>query len=90
MKTKRTLTIATVLVAFAALMTLGVFRGTRPVKAQTDELPPPVHDRISFGMVGITQGQTIRINVVNTVPPPVGDSEPQTYVIESFGLQDSS
>ena len=77
MKTKRTLTIATVLVALAALLTLGVFRGTRKVQAQ-DQQPPPVGDRVSFGMVGITQGQTIRLSVVNTLPPPVGDSQPQT------------
>ena len=57
MKTKRTLTMATVLVALAALLTLGVFRGTRKVQAQ-DQTPPPVSDRISFGMVGITPGQT--------------------------------
>jgi hypothetical protein len=78
MKTKRTLTIATVLIALAALMTLGILRGTRQVQAQ-DELPPPNPDRISFGMVGITQGQTIRLSVVNTRPPPHPDSEPQTY-----------
>ena len=66
MKTKRTLTIATVLVALAALLTLGVFRGTRNVHAQ-DQTPPPVNDRISFGMVGITEGQTARVNVSNVI-----------------------
>lgn len=75
MKTKRTLTIAAVLVALAALTTLGIFRGTRQVHAQ-DQIPPPQPDRISFGMVGITQGQTIRLSVVNTHPPPVGDFPP--------------
>lgn len=65
MKTKRTLIIAAVLVAFAALMTLGIFRGTREVQAQ-DQQPPPAGNRISFGMVGMTQGQSIRLNVVNT------------------------
>jgi hypothetical protein len=77
MKTKRTLTIAAVLVALAALMTVGVFRGTRKVHAQ-DQIPPPIGERISFGMLGIAQGQTIRLSVVNTIPPPVGDSQPQT------------
>ena len=66
MKTKRTLTIATVLIALAALLTLGVFRGTRNVHAQ-DQTPPPVNDRISFGMVGITEGQTVRVNVSNVI-----------------------
>ena len=84
MKTKRTLTIATLLVALATLLTLGVFRGTRKVHAQ-DQIPPPVNDRISFGMVGITQGQTIRLSVVNSLPPPIGDSQPQTQrVVMTF------
>ena len=74
MRTKRTLTITTVLVALAALMTLGIFRGTRQVHAQ--DVSPPIPDRISFGMVGITAGQTIRLNVVNTQPPPTGDFPP--------------
>ena len=64
MKTNRTLTIATVLVALAALTTLGILRGTRTAKAQ-DKIPPPQPDRISFGMVGITRGQTARLNVTN-------------------------
>ena len=42
MKTKRTLTIATVLVALP-LITLGIVRGTRKVQAQ-GEAPPPVFD----------------------------------------------
>lgn len=52
------------LVALATLTTLGVLRGTRQVQAQ-DQIPQPVADRISFGMVGITQGQTIRLSVAN-------------------------
>ena len=68
MKTKRTLTIATVLVALAVLVTLGILRGTRPVKAQS-EVPPPGADRISFGMVGITQGQTMRVTVSDILTP---------------------
>lgn len=52
MKTKRTLTMATVLVALAALLTLGIFHGTR--RAQAQDVSPPTPDRISFGMVGIT------------------------------------
>ena len=66
MKTKRTLIIATGLVALAALTTLGIFHGTRQALAQ--DVSPPTPDRISFGMVGITQGQTIRLNVVNAIP----------------------
>ena len=65
MRTKRSLTSAAVLVAFAALLTLGIFPGTRQVHAQD---VAPVGDRISFGMVGITAGQTVRLSVVNTIP----------------------
>lgn len=64
MKTKRTLTIATVLVALIALMTLG-FRGTQ--QAQAQDVSPPIGERISFGMLGITQGQTLRVNAANVV-----------------------
>jgi hypothetical protein len=68
MKTKRILTIATMVFALGTLMTLSAFRGTRKVHAQ-DQSPPPVNDRISFGMVGITEGQTLRVNVSNFIAP---------------------
>lgn len=69
MKTKRRTVTALALVALAALVSLGVFRGTQRAHAQ-DTIPPPQPERISFGMIGITPGQTIRLNVVNVVPPP--------------------
>jgi hypothetical protein len=53
-----------VLVGLAALMTLGVFRGTRKVHAQ-EQPPTSVVNRISFGMIGIAQGETARLNVTN-------------------------
>ena len=57
-------------VTVTALTTLGLFRGTRIAKAQDDAGPPiPIHnsdqDPISSGMVGIVQGQTLRLSVVN-------------------------
>lgn len=78
MKNKRTLTIAAVIVALAAIAAFVVFRNTQPVHAQ-DQLPLSVNDRISFGMVGITAGQTMRISVTNVIPPPVGDLPPGPY-----------
>jgi hypothetical protein len=63
---KRTLTIATVLVALAASLTLGFFRGTRKVQAQSQE-PPTIASRTSFGLVSLTQGQTARLNVANVI-----------------------
>jgi hypothetical protein len=68
MKTKRTLTIATVLIALTVLTTLSVLQRTRKVQAQ-DQTPPPVGDRISFGLIGITEGQTVRVNVSNIIAP---------------------
>jgi hypothetical protein len=64
MTTKRTLTIAAVLVALVTLMTLGLFHETRKVHAQ-EQPPTPVVNRISFGMIGIAHGQTARLNVTN-------------------------
>jgi hypothetical protein len=68
MKTKRTLTIVTVLVALTVLTMLSVLQRTRKVQAQ-DQLPPPVSDRISFGLIGITEGHTVRVNVSNIIAP---------------------
>jgi hypothetical protein len=68
MKNKRTLTIAAVFAALAILTTFGILRTVPPAQAQ-DQLPPPVNDRISFGMVGITSGQTVRVSVANTIMP---------------------
>jgi hypothetical protein len=45
-------------------MILGVFREMRRVHAQ-EQPPIPVVSRISFGMIGITLGQTARLNVTN-------------------------
>ena len=67
MKTKRRIVTSLALVALATLMSLGVFKGTERAHAQ--DVSPPNPDRISFGMVGITPGQTIRLNVVNLFPP---------------------
>jgi hypothetical protein len=67
MKTKRTLPIATVLIALAVLAMLEISRDTRHVHAQV--VPPPTPGRVSFGMVGITQGQTVRVTAVNGTLP---------------------
>src|SRR5215203_2744811 len=68
MKNKRILTIAAVVVALVIIAVFGIFRNPKSVKAQ-DQIPPPVNDRISFGMVGITAGQTVRVSVSNTIMP---------------------
>ncbi|MCA1593265.1 MAG: hypothetical protein LC754_11570 [Acidobacteria bacterium] len=55
----------TMLVALAALATAGIILGARRARAQTEETPPPVGERLSFGMIGIARGQTVRLSVAN-------------------------
>ncbi|MFL6333371.1 MAG: hypothetical protein ACJ754_08540 [Pyrinomonadaceae bacterium] len=64
MRTKRTMMVLA-LATTVALVALGTYRGTRRVRAQSDT-SPPVSERVSFGMVGITRGETARLSVVNT------------------------
>jgi len=64
MSSKRRAVALLTLAVLAALVALGAFRGARPVRAQ-DQQPPPINDRISFGMVGITRGQTLRLSVAS-------------------------
>ena len=83
MKTKRTLAIAAALGALAVLTSIGISRGTRSAKAQ-DQQPPPVGELISFGSVGITQGQTIRLSVVNAIPYDSAFPPGPTRVVLTF------
>lgn len=89
MKNKRTITISAITVTLAIIATFVVFRDTQPVKAQ-NQPPPPEVDRISFGIVGITAGQTMRVNVSNIVATndsvfPPGSSRVAFIVIGSRG-----
>jgi hypothetical protein len=54
MKIKRVLTIAAVFVALAVLTAFGIFSVVPRTQAQ-DQQPPPVPERISFGMVRARQ-----------------------------------
>jgi hypothetical protein len=76
MKSK-TLPIITVLVSIALALTVDTMQHPRTVKAQ-DQLPQ-LSERLSFGMVAITSGQTLRVSVANTIMSnddqlPVGPS----------------
>ena len=89
MKTKRRTVTSLAMVALTALVSLGIFRGEPRAHAQ-DQLPPPTGDRISFGMVGITQGQTARISVANVIAQndsnyPPGPSRVAIIVVNSNG-----
>jgi hypothetical protein len=50
-----------------------------PIAARLDEVPGPVHRPL--GSVGITFGQTARINVVNS-PDPAGSDPPEPITVE--------
>lgn len=85
MKTKRTIAITITIIALAILTTFGIFHNTPPVQAQDQSPPQP--DRISFGMVGITSGQTVRISVSNTIMPNDANYPPgPTRVVLNFRL----
>jgi len=59
-------------IALVSLLTTGAIWEVRHVRAAALFPTPWV-----FGMVGITQGQTLRVNVVNVCPPgPSGDQIP--------------
>ncbi|MGI8788180.1 MAG: hypothetical protein ACR2HG_10510 [Pyrinomonadaceae bacterium] len=64
MKTKRTILLTTTFAAIAILATFGIIRNFQKVEAFNPQPDPP-----GFGLVGITQGQTVRINVVNPALP---------------------
>lgn len=64
MKNKRKITILTFAIAIAAIASFGILQNVQKVKAFNPQPDPP-----GYGMVGMTTGQTIRINVVNTNEP---------------------
>src|ERR1043166_1373413 len=66
-------------ITLAAIPATATVWEVRRVRATT----PPDPER--FGMVGITHGQTIRLNLVNLVPPPSdGSLPPPCRVVLSF------
>src|SRR5829696_1832863 len=79
MKSKNSRTKIITVVALVLIAAAGVaFRA----RAQ-EEIPPPVPDRqVLFGMLGITRGQTARLNVSNLLPPPTNDLPPGPTRVE--------
>jgi hypothetical protein len=86
MKTKRTLTIAAVLVALAGLTAFGVLRWTRPAEAQSERPTAEREDFLAFGVVGITPGQTVRLHAVSVGVPDIQDVELLIYDSEGHLL----
>ena len=71
MRVRNIITKITVTLSLAALLATTAIWEVRRVGA----VPPSDPDRTTFGMVGITRGQTMRLNVVNLQPPPEGDRQ---------------
>jgi len=62
----------TTFVALAGLglvLLLGVVALRQPRRAKAQEIAPTTPDRVSFGTIGITTGQTLRVSVANTIMP---------------------
>ena len=66
MNTRNIFTKLSIAIALVALLASGVVWEVRRVRAAID-----INLRAAFGMVGITRGQTMRLNIVNLQPPPV-------------------
>jgi hypothetical protein len=76
MKTKRLITISILVAASVVLGILGVTSPTPHVKAQGGENESGGFERVSFASVGITNGQTLRVTVSNTILPNNADLPP--------------
>jgi len=85
MKSKRTFFIATVTALLIAIAAFGFLRYLpQKVNAFNPQPDPP-----GFGMVGITEGQTLRISVVNTAPVPTENNIPPDPVRVMIMFRDS-
>jgi hypothetical protein len=88
MRTKRTLTMAAIMITLVSIAAFAIIKSTQPVEAQDTQ--PARSERHSFGMVGITSGQTMRINVANILAAgdsifPPGPTRVAIIVINSRG-----
>ena len=77
---RRKLAIATTLFVLAGVAATGLFRfWPQQVRAFNPQPDPP-----GYGLVGITQGQTIRITVINTADLPDPDTPNPARVVITF------
>jgi hypothetical protein len=65
MKKRNIFTKLSIAIALMALAAIGAAWQIRRVHA----MPTAVEDQAAFGMVGLTLGQTVRLNMVNLTPP---------------------
>jgi hypothetical protein len=71
MNTRNILSKVSIAIAIAAFLATGTIWEVRRVRAFNPQPDPPG----KFGMVGITRGQTLRLNVVNLTSPPEPDRQ---------------
>ena|SRR3989442_15347796 len=83
MNTRNISTKVSMAIALVALVATGAVWQIR--RAHANPMPTAVEDQARFGMVGITRGQTIRLNVVNLVTLSDGQLPPDPCrVVLSF------
>jgi hypothetical protein len=83
MKSKTTFAVSAAL-GLTLILTVAAFRQSTQVKAQ-DEIGGATDYRVSFGTIGITSGQTLRVSVANTIMPGDPDLPPgPTRVVMTF------
>src|SRR3989442_1260899 len=73
MNTRNIFTKISIAIALVALVATGAVWQIR--RAHANPMPTAVEDQARFGMVGITRGQTMRLNVVNLSNPPDPDKQ---------------
>src|SRR5207245_4427702 len=69
--TRNIFTKVSIAIALVALVATGAVWQIRRAHA----IPTAVEDQARFGMVGITRGQTMRLNIVNLSQPPEPDKQ---------------
>ena len=67
MRTRYIFTKLSIAIALIALAATGATLQMRRVNARP--MPTAVENQAGLGMVGITRGQTVRVNIVNLIPP---------------------
>ena len=72
MNNRRTLSKISITVGIATLFATGAILEVRRVRAMPSG---GFEDQARFGMIGLTRGQTMRLNIVNLVNPPDPDRQ---------------
>jgi len=82
MNTRNIFTKVSIAIALVALVATGAVWQIRRAHA----MPTAVEDQARFGMIGLTRGQTMRLNIVNLSQPPDPDKQipPPCRVVLSF------